>query len=87
MHNKIMDVQKSFERAYTDYARTGNVAKYNSDLDTLFEKYRNDAIMLNFCKSLLVAWAPVINELKGGCHEKKSRIKIISRQGGGCENV
>lgn len=87
MHNKITDIQKSFEKSYMGFHKTKDMQKYNDDIDVLFEKYRNDAMMLNFCKSLLVAWAPVINELKDGCHEKKSRIKIINRQGGRCENV
>ena len=78
MHNKIIDIQKSFERAYAAFAKTGDMAKYNSDLDALFEKYQDDELMLNFCKSLLVAWAPVINEIEG-CPEKRSRIKIIKR--------
>lgn len=87
MHNKITDIQKSFEKAYMEFDKTKDMQKYNNNIDALFEKYGNDGPMLIFCKSLLVAWAPVINELKGGCHEKKSRIKIISRQGGRCEDV
>lgn len=76
MHNKIIDIQKSFERAYAAFAKTEDMARYNGDLDTLFEKYQNDELMLGFCKSLLVAWAPVVNEIKN-CPEKRSRIKII----------
>lgn len=78
MHNKIADIQKSFEKAYVEFDKTKDMQKYNNDIDALFEIYGNDGPMLNFCKSLLVAWAPVINELKSGCYEKKSRIIIIS---------
>ena len=79
MHDKITDIQDSFKKAYTEFKKTKDMSKYNNNMDAMFEKYQDDGVALNFCKSLLVAWAPVINELKGGCHEKKSRIKIISR--------
>jgi len=76
MHNKIMDIQKSFERAYIEFSRTDDMEKYNSDLDDLFKRYQNEDMMSNFCSALLVAWAPIVNDIKNN-PENQSRIKII----------
>ena len=40
------------------------MSQYNADVDGIVEKYRNDRIMLNFCKNLVISWAPVINKMK-----------------------
>ncbi len=50
--------------AYKNYKDTGSMSQYNADVDGIVEKYRNDRIMLNFCKNLIISWAPVINKVK-----------------------
>lgn len=64
MHEKICDIQNGFWKAYKDFMKSGDMKKYNEDLDIIFGKYENDGYMLNFCKSLLIAWTPVVNKIK-----------------------
>ena len=51
-------------KAYKNYKGTGSMSQYNADVDGIIEKYRDDHAMLNFCKNLVISWAPVINEMK-----------------------
>lgn len=64
MHEKIADIQNSFWKAYKNFIKTKDMRQYNADTDAIFERYKNDGIMLNFCKGLIVAWCPVINQIK-----------------------
>lgn len=64
MHEKIMDIQNSFWKAYTDFCKSLDMAKYNEDIDVIFHKYRFDPPMPQFCLNLIFAWAPVVNGLK-----------------------
>ena len=64
MHEKITDIQNLFWKAYKNYKGPGSMSQYNADVDGIVEKYRNDRIMLNFCKNLVISWAPVINKMK-----------------------
>ncbi|MEY8495783.1 hypothetical protein AALC16_22645 [Lachnospiraceae bacterium 29-91] len=71
MHEKIADIQNSFWKAYKDFMKTKDMRQYNTDTDAIFERYKSDGIMLNFCKGLIVAWCPVINQIKEDCKRKE----------------
>lgn len=64
MHEKIKDIQNSFWKAYTDFNQTKDMKQYNDAIAALTQRYRHERTMLNFCKSLSLAWAPVINGMK-----------------------
>lgn len=65
MNEKITDVQNLFWKAYKDFYNGRDIEKYNIDLGKILEKYRLvDPCIYNFCLSLKIAWAPIINGLK-----------------------
>ena len=65
IHASIADIQNSFWKAYRDFQGEKSMRKYDADTDVIFDRYKSDGMMLNFCKGLIVAWCPVINRLKG----------------------
>lgn len=60
MHEKIVDIQNSFWKAYKDFLQSKDVREYEKSINTLFEKYRNNELMAQFCEGLISAWAPII---------------------------
>lgn len=64
MHEKIVDVQNSFWKAYKDFYETRDMRKYNQDVDRIVSRYVSNPSMLQFCQNLVFAWAPVVNEFK-----------------------
>ncbi len=61
MHEKITDIQNSFWKAYKDFGENQDYKQYNTSVKEIAKKYQSDKEMLDFVKSLLIAWAPVIN--------------------------
>ena len=61
MHEKITDIQKSFWKAYKDFRENQDYKQYNASIKAIAKKYQSDKEMLDFIKSLLIAWTPVIN--------------------------
>ena len=64
MHEKIVDIQNSFWKAYKDFIKTNDMCQYNDDLKIITSKYKGDKVMFNFCFNLLCSWAPIINQIK-----------------------
>ncbi len=60
MHEKIVDIQNAFWKAYKDFLTNRDVRQYENTINTLFEKYRNDELMSQFCEGLICTWAPII---------------------------
>lgn len=60
MHEKIVDIQNSFWKAYKDFLQSKDVREYEKSINTLFERYRNDELMAQFCEGFINAWAPII---------------------------
>lgn len=61
MHEKITDIQNSFWKAYKDFRENQDYEQYNTSVKAIAKKYQSDKKMLDFIKSLLIAWTPVIN--------------------------
>lgn len=64
MHDEIVCAYNSFLQAYRKYVVSGNMNQYNADLDEIFDRYKSNGDMLNFCKGLLAVWTPVVNRTK-----------------------
>lgn len=64
MHEKIVDIQNSFWKAYTDFRKSKDMKQYNIDTQKICERYKFDPPMLLFCQNVIFAWAPVINNMK-----------------------
>ncbi len=45
MHEKIVDIQNAFWKAYKDFLKDMDVKQYEQSVNALFEKYRNDRPM------------------------------------------
>lgn len=60
MHEKIVDIQNAFWKAYKEFLANRDVRQYEKTINTLFEKYRNDDLMAQFCEGLISTWAPII---------------------------
>ena len=64
MHEKIVDIQNAFWKAYTYFKKTKDVRQYNADTRKICDRYRSDPSMLQFCQNIMLSWAPVINGMK-----------------------
>ncbi len=60
MHEKIVDIQNAFWKAYKDFLKDMDVKQYEQSVNALFEKYRNDKPMAQFCEDLIKAWVPIV---------------------------
>lgn len=59
MHEKLMDIQNSFWRAYMTLLRSGDRRGYETGVDAIVQKY-SDGDMRCFCEGLKNSWEVVI---------------------------
>ena len=64
MHEKICDIQNSIWKAYTEYRKDKDIAKYQNAVIRIEKKYEAEPLMFNFCQNILFSWVPIINEIK-----------------------
>lgn len=74
MHEKLMDIQNSFWRAYKDFSETKDMGRWNKDLGALAGKYNGDRLMFGFVKWLAFAWSPIVNEMMGAADEVRVEV-------------
>lgn len=70
MHTEIKEIQNGFWKAYKDFANSGDMKKYNDDIDVIVEKICNlkdkelAKILKASCDNFVCGWAIIINEMK-----------------------
>lgn len=64
MNNDIKNIYNTLAVMYNEFIKDLDMKKYNESAVELCRRYKGNTMMLNFCQSLIITWAPLINHIK-----------------------